>query len=84
MRGGTTFSQLLLDEAALLRLQKGLPPVADLDEEDVEDLDDDDIAEELANMGDERCNAVRLRMNAVMPDADVDLEEPDIVFNVLE
>jgi hypothetical protein len=46
--------------------------------------DDDDIAEELANMGDERCNAVRLRMNAVMPDADVDLEEPDIVFNVLE
>uniref|UniRef100_A0A6C0AN98 DNA-directed RNA polymerase n=1 Tax=viral metagenome TaxID=1070528 RepID=A0A6C0AN98_9ZZZZ len=84
MRGGTTFSQLLLDEAALLRLQKGLPPVADLDEEDVEDLDDDDIAEELANMGDERCNAVRLRMNAVMPDGDVDLEEPDVVFNVLE
>ena len=84
MRGGTTFSQLLLDEAALLRLQKGLPPVADLEEEDVEDLDDDDIAEELANMGDERCNAVRLRMNAVMPDADVDLEEPDVVFNVLE
>jgi DNA-directed RNA polymerase II subunit RPB1 len=84
MNGGTTFSQLLLDEAALLRLQKGLPPVADLDEEDVEDLDDDDIAEELANMGDERCNAVRLRMNAVMPDADVDLEEPDVVFNVLE
>jgi DNA-directed RNA polymerase II subunit RPB1 len=84
MRGGTTFSQLLLDEAALLRLQKGLPPVADLEEEDVDDLDDDDIAEELANMGDERCNAVRLRMNAVMPDADVDLEEPDVVFNVLE
>jgi len=84
MNGGTTFSQLLLDEAALLRLQKGLPPVADLDEEDVEDLDDDDIAEELANMGDERCNAVRLRMNAVMPDGDVDLEEPDVVFNVLE
>ena len=84
MRGGTTFSQLLLDEAALLRLQKGLPPVADLDEEDVEDLDDDDIAEELADMGDERCNTVRLRMNTVMPDGDVDLEEPDVVFNVLE
>jgi len=84
MRGGTTFSQLLLDEAALMRLQKGLPPVADAEEEDVEDLDDDDIAEELANMGDERCNAVRLRMNTVMPDGDVDLEEPDIIFNVLE
>ena len=84
MNGGTTFSQLLLDESALLRLQKGLPPVADAEEEDVEELDDDDIAEELANIGDERCNAVRLRMNTVMPDGDVDLEEPDVVFNVME
>ena len=84
MRGGTTFSQLLLDEAAFMRLQKGLPPVADLEEEDVEELDDDDIAEELANATDDKCNAVRLRMNAVMPDGDVDLEEPDVVFNVME
>ena len=84
MRGGTTFSQLLLDEAAFMRLQKGLPPVADAEEEDVDDLDDDDIAEELANVADDKCNAVRLRMNAVMPDGDVDLEEPDVVFNVLE
>jgi len=84
MRGGTTFSQLLLDEAAFMRLQKGLPPVADQEEEDVDDLDEDDIAEELANVADDKCNAVRLRMNAVMPDGDVDLEEPDVVFNVLE
>jgi DNA-directed RNA polymerase II subunit RPB1 len=84
MRGGTTFSQLLLDEAAFMRLQKGLPPVADLEEEDVDELDDDDIAEELAAATDDKCNAVRLRMNAVMPDGDVDLEEPDVVFNVME
>jgi DNA-directed RNA polymerase II subunit RPB1 len=84
MRGGTTFSQLLLDEAVLLRLQKGLPPVADEEEEDVEELDEDDIAEELATIGDDRCNAVRLRMNTVMPEGDMDLEEPDVVFNVLE
>jgi hypothetical protein len=84
MRGGTTFSQLLLDEAAFMRLQKGLPPVADAQEEDVEELDDDDIAEELAAATDDKCNAVRLRMNTVMPDGDVDLEEPDVVFNVLE
>jgi len=83
MRGGTTFAQLLLDEAAFMRLQKGLPPVADAEEEDVEDLDDDDIAEELAMASDDRCNAVRLRMNTVMPEGDVDLEEPDVVFNVL-
>jgi hypothetical protein len=67
-----------------MRLQKGLPPVADEEEEDVDDLDDDDIANELSNMGDEKCNAVRLRMNTVMPEGDVDLEEPDVVFNVLE
>jgi DNA-directed RNA polymerase II subunit RPB1 len=84
MRGGTTFSQILLDEAAFMRLQKGLPPVADAEEEDVEELDYDDIAEELAAATDDKCNAVRLRMNTVMPDGDVDLEEPDVVFNVLE
>ena len=84
IRGGTTFSQLLLDEMALMRLQKGLPPVAVSEEEDVEDIDDEDIAEELAVASDDRCNTVRLRMNAVMPDGDVDLEEPDVVFNVMD
>jgi DNA-directed RNA polymerase II subunit RPB1 len=84
IHGGTTFSQLLLDEAALMRLQKGLPPVADVAEEDIDDLDEEDIAEELAVAADDRCNTVRLRMNTIMPDADVDLEEPDIEFNVLD
>ena len=67
-----------------MRLQKGLPPVADVEEEDVEELDEQDIAEELAVATDDRCNTVMLRMNTVMPDADVELEEPDIEFNVLE
>ena len=84
IRGGTTFSQLLLDEMALMRLQKGLPPVASSEEEDVEDIDEEDIAEELAVASDDRCNTVRLRMNAVMPERDVDLEEPDVVFNVMD
>ena len=84
IRGGTTFSQLLLDESALMRLQKGLPPVAEAAEEDVDDVDEDDIAEELAVASDDRCNTVRLRMNAVMPSGDVDLEEPDVIFNVMD
>ena len=84
IRGGTTFSQLLLDESALLRLQKGLPPVADALEEEIDEIDDEDIAEELAVATDDKCNTVRLRMNAVMPSGDVDLEEPDVVFNILE
>ena len=84
IRGGTTFSQLLLDEAALMRLQQGLPPVADVEEEDVDELNEEDIAEELAVAVDDRCNTVRLRMNTVIPDADVELEEPDIEMNILE
>jgi len=84
IRGGTSFSQLLLDEMALLRLQKGLPPVADVEEEDVDDIDEEDIAEELAVARDDKCNTVRLRMNAVMPEGDMELEEPDVEFNVLE
>jgi hypothetical protein len=67
-----------------MRLQKGLPPVAEADEEEIEELDEEDIAEELAIATDDRCNTVRLRMNTVMPDADVELEEPDVEFNVLE
>ena len=84
IRGGTTFSQLLLDETALLRLQKGLPPVADAEEEDVDEVDEEDIAEELAVATDDKCNTVRLRMNAVMPEGDVDLEEPDVEFNLMD
>jgi hypothetical protein len=69
---------------ALMRLQKGLPPVADAEEEDVDDIDEEDIAEELTVATDDKCNTVRLRMNAVMPEGDVDLEEPDVVFNLME
>jgi DNA-directed RNA polymerase II subunit RPB1 len=84
IRGGTTFSQLLLDEMALLRLQKGLPPVAIAEEEDVDDIDEEMIAEELMTVSDDRCNTVRLRMNTIMPEGDMDLDEPDVEFNVLE
>jgi len=83
IKGGTTFSHLLLDEVALLRLQKGLPPVADVEEEQ-EELDDDEIAEELASSMDDKCNVVRLRMNTVLPHSDMDLEEPDVELNILE
>jgi hypothetical protein len=58
--------------------------VADPEQEDVDDLDEEEIAEELAVAADDRCNTVRLRMNAVMPEGDMDLDEPDVVFNVLE
>ena len=67
-----------------MRLQKGLPPVAKAEEEGVDELDDEDIEEELAAATDDKCNVVRLRMNAMIPDGDVRLDEPDVEFNVLE
>jgi DNA-directed RNA polymerase II subunit RPB1 len=84
IRGGTTFSQLLLDEMALLRLQKGLPPVADVEEEDVDEIDEEMAADELAVARDDKCNTVRIRMNAVMPEGDMVLDEPDVEFNVMK
>jgi DNA-directed RNA polymerase II subunit RPB1 len=87
IKGGTTFTQLLLDEAAMLRLQEGLPPVADAaegDEDDESEPDEEEIAEELMIALDDKCNAARLRMNGVMPDADVELEEPDMEINVID
>ena len=84
IRGGTTFSNILLDEMALLRLQKGLPPVKDVEEEEAEDIDEEDIAEELAGSRNDKCNPVQLRMNSVIPEGDVELDEPDIEFNIME
>jgi DNA-directed RNA polymerase II subunit RPB1 len=52
IRGGTAFSQILLDESAMLNLMKGLPAVVDEEEEEEEDEDyiptEDDISRALA------------------------------------
>ena len=53
-------------------------------EEEQEELDDDEIAEELASSMDDKCSPVRLRMNAVLPQGDMELEEPDVELNILE
>jgi DNA-directed RNA polymerase II subunit RPB1 len=81
IRGGTAFSDILLDEVALLRLQKGLPPVGDYAtgreapvEEDVEEAPTDDF-----------CSPSRLRMNLTLPTTKANLmAEPDIDFVELE
>ena len=81
IRGGTAFSDILLDEVALLRLQKGLPPVGDYAAgreapvmEDVEEAPVDDF-----------CSPSRLRMNLTLPTTKANLTaEPDIEFVELE
>lgn len=81
IRGGTAFSDILLDEVALLRLQKGLPPVGDYASgreapvtEEPEEAPTDDF-----------CSPSRLRMNLTLPTTKANLmAEPDIDFVELE
>jgi hypothetical protein len=82
IRGGTAFSDILLDEAALLRLQKGLPPVGDYAAGREAPATEDDALEAPA---DDFCSPSRLRMNLTLPTTKARLsDEPDIEFVELE
>jgi DNA-directed RNA polymerase II subunit RPB1 len=79
IRGGTAFSDILLDEVAVLRLQKGLPPSMPLKGE--APLPVDDAVEQDKN---DMCSATRLKMNLTLPTSSINLEdEPDIEFTEL-
>jgi DNA-directed RNA polymerase II subunit RPB1 len=81
IRGGTAFSQIILDESALMNLQKGLAPVAEDDEVEEEAPTQDEIDQVLYNDPDDLCNATRLRVNMTLPQAGAYLEEPDVEIN---
>jgi DNA-directed RNA polymerase beta' subunit len=81
MRGGTTFTEVLLDEGAFLSLQKNMPEpaVIEPDEDqrmglgavDVRDVDD-------------MCSPSRLKMNMTLPSSGNVLDEDDIEFAEIE
>jgi DNA-directed RNA polymerase beta' subunit len=81
IRGGTAFSQIMLDEAALMRLQQGLPPTETEEEEDDEDLTQDEIDRALYTDPDDLCNSTRLRVNMTLPAAGTYLDEADVEIN---
>jgi DNA-directed RNA polymerase II subunit RPB1 len=85
IRGGTGFFDILLDEAALMRLQDGLPVVEDSeDENDGVEPTADQINKELFEDENDLCSTARLRMNVAMPNAAVLLEEPDVEYSVID
>ena len=84
IRGGTAFTQLLMDEDALMRLQQGLPPVEDDEEEDVPDVSEEAIANEIQEDSRDPCSSAHLRMNVIMPQQAVLVEEPDIEITEIE
>ena len=79
IRGGTAFSDILLDEVALLRLQKGLPPVGDYAAGREAPAEEMPLEEK-----DDFCSPSRLRMNLTLPTTTTRIDEPDIEFVELE
>jgi hypothetical protein len=83
IRGGTAFSQIMLDEAAMLRVQKGLP-------QSVVENEENDLTEEEINAmlhkgeSNELCNDTALRANMIVPNVEQrdEEEELDMVLNV--
>ena len=83
IRGGTAFSDILLDESAVLRLQKGLPPVTDYRAGREAPLTPADEQEE--DQKDDMCSPSRLRMNLTLPTTKTRItDEADIEFVELE
>ena len=80
IRGGTGFSELLLDENALMRLQEGLPPLEEGEENNEDDYEADDnaIEKELYETSEDKCAVTNLRMNVVMPQETKLMDEADI------
>jgi len=83
IRGGTAFSQIMLDESALMRVQKGMP-------QSVVEGEEDELTEEEINAmlhkgeSNELCNDTALRANMIVPKVEErdDEEELDMVLNV--
>jgi DNA-directed RNA polymerase II subunit RPB1 len=83
IRGGTAFSDILLDESAVLRLQKGLPPTGAIDED--MGPSQDDINAKLYQNPDDVCSPNRLKMTMTMPTSTTLIDdEPDIEIALLE
>jgi len=84
IRAGTAFSDILLDEVAVIRLQKGLPPVGPMDEEPAVPTQQE-VEAELFQDEDDICNTNRLKLNITLPKSTTLIEdEPDIEIAVLE
>jgi DNA-directed RNA polymerase II subunit RPB1 len=84
IRGGTAFSDILMDEAALLRLQKGLPAIPAAEDEE-EAPTQDDVDDELYADTADLCSPSRLRMNMTLPNAGtINEDEEDVEMVVLD
>ena len=80
IRGGTAFSQVLLDEQALPALLEGLTPEEDLVEEEMGELAEGELEED----PNDPCGRTNFKMNIVMPAPQGEvLAEPDVELVII-
>ena len=86
IRGGTGFFNVLLDESAFIRLQAGMPPLEEgEEEEETEDLTENEKQQVLYGEDEnDICSSARLRMNVTLPNATTVLEEPDVEVVIMK
>jgi DNA-directed RNA polymerase beta' subunit len=85
IRGGTAFSQIMLDQDAMMRLQENLP-IDEGDEEEDDEFDEEALERRVVSETEqnETCNDTVLRVNQVMPrtsELPVDYQELDMEIN---
>ena len=78
-RGGTAFSQILLDDAMLEQLTRDR-----VEEPDEEEEPEGDVARLLQDDPLDPCNTTNFQMNVNMPPAIVGLEEPDVELYAID
>ena len=83
IRGGTAFSQIMLDEDAMRRLMKGLPPTKTVEEEE-EGPDEDEVDEFIYSNPSDPCAAVQTRMNMMLPPVVEMNDEEDIGVQIID
>jgi DNA-directed RNA polymerase beta' subunit len=81
IRSGTSFTQIMLDEAALARVTKGLPPAQTVDEEEI---DLSEIDKLLVGEVDDPCARTEFQMNMAMPPEIIYEEEPDVDMVIVD
>jgi len=77
MRGGTTFSEILLDEGAFMSLQKNMPEPPTVEKDEDARMGPEERG---ATYADDLCSPSRLKMNMTLPSKGKLLDEDDIDF----
>ena len=81
-RGGTSFSQIMLDEAVLMKLNEGI--IGDEEDEQEEDVDIAGLITADSGRTIDPCSSAQFQVSISMPPIVEGLEEPDVEIDIIE